>query len=68
MSGYAPFTLCVLDEDGQELFTQTVPFEAELDVKGIMERAFILAQTVAVATGVRSDHFAQCSVTGLVRT
>jgi uncharacterized protein DUF4430 len=45
MSNYAPITLQVLDEAGQELFSQSVPFELELDVRGVMERAFVLSQT-----------------------
>lgn len=45
MPSYAPFTLRIVDETGKELFNQTVPFEWELDVKQIMERAFVLAQT-----------------------
>ena len=45
MANYAPITLRVLDETGQELFAQSVPFELELDVRGVMERAFVLSQT-----------------------
>jgi len=44
MPGYAPYTLRVIDEQGQEMFRETVPFEAELDVRGILERAFIIGQ------------------------
>lgn len=47
MGSYAPITLQVLDENVQELFTQSVPFELELDVRGVMERAFVLSQTGA---------------------
>ena len=47
MSNYAPITLQVLDEQGQELVKQSVPFESELDVREIMERAFVLSQTAA---------------------
>lgn len=47
MPHYAPILLRIVDEQGQELFRQTVPFEFELDVKEVMERAFILAQTPA---------------------
>ena len=47
MSSYAPITLRVVDDKGQVLFAQLVPFEWELDVKQIMERAFVLAQTTA---------------------
>ncbi len=47
MPSYAPFTLQIVDETGKELFNQAVPFEWELDVKQIMERAFVLAQTTA---------------------
>ena len=45
MADYAPFTLRIVDEQGNELFSQSVPFEAELDVRAIMERAFVLTQT-----------------------
>jgi hypothetical protein len=47
MSDYAPILLRIVDDQGQELFRQTVPFEFELDVKEVMERAFVLAQTPA---------------------
>ena len=47
MSSFAAITLRVVDEKGQELFKQLVPFEWELDVEQIMERAFVLAQTPA---------------------
>jgi len=47
MADYAPFTLQIVDEQGKQLFCQSVPFEAELDVRGIMERAFVLSQTAA---------------------
>jgi hypothetical protein len=47
MTDYMPFTLRIVDDQGQELFSLSVPFEAELDVRGIMERAFILSQTTA---------------------
>jgi hypothetical protein len=45
MANYAPIALQVPDENGQELFSQSVPFELELDVREIMERAFVLSQT-----------------------
>ena len=45
MSGYPPFTLRIIDDNGNECFRASVPFEWELDVKQIMERAFVLAQT-----------------------
>jgi hypothetical protein len=45
MPDYAPILLRIVDEQGQELFRQTVPFEFELDVRQVMERAFVLAQT-----------------------
>jgi hypothetical protein len=48
MADYKPFTLRIVDDKGQELFSQAVPFEAELDVRGIMERAFVLSQTAAL--------------------
>ncbi len=47
MADYAPFTLRIVDDQGKELFSQSVPFEAELDVRGVMERAFVLSQTAA---------------------
>jgi hypothetical protein len=47
MPDYAPFTLKIVDDQGQELFSLSVPFEAELDVRGVMERAFVLSQTTA---------------------
>lgn len=47
MPHYAPILLRIVDEQGQELVHQTVPFEFELDVKEVMERAFVLAQTSA---------------------
>ena len=47
MGNYAPITLQVLDESGQEIFAQSVPFEPEIDVRGVMERAFVLSHTSA---------------------
>jgi len=47
MSSYAPIILQVVDDKGQELFNQSVPFEMEIDVEQVMERAFVLAQTSA---------------------
>ena len=47
MSSYAPIILRIVDENGKELFSQSVPFEWEIDVKQLMERAFILAQSAA---------------------
>ena len=47
MSSYAPITLRVVDENGKELFRQSIPFEWEIDVKQVMERAFILSQSAA---------------------
>jgi hypothetical protein len=47
MADYMPFTLRIVDDQGQELFSQSVPFEAEIDVRGIMERAFVISQTEA---------------------
>jgi hypothetical protein len=47
MSNYAPITLQVLDEQGKELVKQSVPFESALDVREVMERAFVLSQTTA---------------------
>ena len=44
MSSYAPITMRVVDDQGRERFRALVPFEWELDVKGVMERAFVLAQ------------------------
>jgi hypothetical protein len=45
MPAYAPFSLEILDQNTQQLFSQLVPFEFELSVTHIMERAFALAQT-----------------------
>lgn len=45
MSHYAPILLRIVDEQGQEIVRQTVPFEFELDVTDVMERAFVLAQS-----------------------
>lgn len=45
MSDFAPITLRVIDENGNELFSQSVPYEWEIDVKQVMERAFVLSQT-----------------------
>jgi hypothetical protein len=45
MTGYAPITLRVLDENGSEMFSQIVPYDWEIDVKELMERAFILSQS-----------------------
>jgi len=42
---YAPITLQVVDENSNELFSQSVPFEPEMDVKQVMERAFVLSQS-----------------------
>jgi hypothetical protein len=47
MPSFAPFTLRVVDANGNQIFTQTVPFEFELTVTQIMERAFVLSQTAA---------------------
>ena len=47
MATYAPITLRIVDELGTELFAQTVPFESELDVRAVMEKAFVLSQTSA---------------------
>jgi hypothetical protein len=47
MSGYPPFTLRIVDDNGNECYRASVPFEWELDVKQIMERAFALAQTTS---------------------
>jgi Domain of unknown function (DUF4430) len=47
MAEYAPITRRIVDDQGKELFTQLVPFEPELDVRGVMERAFVLSQTIA---------------------
>ncbi len=45
MADYAPITLRIVDEQGTERFAQSVPFELELDVREVMERAFVLSQT-----------------------
>src|SRR5262245_23027587 len=45
MSEYAPITIRAVDDKGQELFNYTVPFEFELDVTEVMERAFVIGQT-----------------------
>jgi len=47
MADYAPITLRIVDEAGKEIFRQDVPFEWEIDVKQIMERAFVLTKTPA---------------------
>lgn len=47
MSDYAPITLLVVDNQERERFRASVPFEWELDVKSVMERAFVLSQTAS---------------------
>src|SRR5580700_1167597 len=49
MSDYAPITLQVVDETGKMLVNLTVPFSLGMDVKQIMEAAFVVAQTPAIA-------------------
>jgi hypothetical protein len=45
MSNYAPITLQIVDENGQSLINLAVPFCFEIDVKQIMECAFVITQT-----------------------
>jgi hypothetical protein len=45
MADYSPSVLQVIDENGNQLFSQSVPYAWEIDVKQIMERAFILSQS-----------------------
>lgn len=47
MASYAPITLQIVDENGNQLFSDTVPYEWEMDVRQVMERAFILSQSAA---------------------
>jgi len=48
MTDYAPIMLRVQDENGSEIFSQIVPYEWEIDVKELMERAFILSQSPTI--------------------
>lgn len=45
MAEYKPITLRIIDKHGKECFAQSIPFESEIDVRGVMERAFVLSQT-----------------------
>jgi hypothetical protein len=45
MPEYAPITLQIVDENGQRLIDLAVPFHLEMDVKQVMEAAFVLMQT-----------------------
>ena len=46
MASYSPITLKIVDNSGTVKFHHDVPFEFELDVEEVMERAFVLAQTL----------------------
>lgn len=41
----APFNFTIADQRGQLLFSQEVPFQQGITVRGITEQAFILSQT-----------------------
>jgi hypothetical protein len=45
MPEYAPITIRAVDNNGLELFNYEVPFEFEITVKQLMERAFVIGQT-----------------------
>jgi hypothetical protein len=45
MPEYAPITIRAIDDKNQELFSYTIPFEIELNVQQVMERAFVIGQT-----------------------
>lgn len=45
MNNFEPITLKIVDETGNQIFQQSVPFEVEMDVRTVMERAFILQQS-----------------------
>jgi len=44
VANFLPVTIRFLDEKGKEIFSQIVPFVFEMDVKHLMELAFILSQ------------------------
>lgn len=45
---YAPITLRAVDAEGVKRFGATAPFEWKIDIKELMEWAFVLAQTAAL--------------------
>jgi Domain of unknown function (DUF4430) len=47
MSDYSPITLQIVDENASKLIDLPVPFRFEIDVKQVMEAAFVLTQTAA---------------------
>lgn len=47
MTGFSPINLQIIDENGNQTFSQSVPYEWEMDVKQVMERAFVLSQSPA---------------------
>jgi uncharacterized protein DUF4430 len=47
MPDYAPIALQIVDENGLKLIELSVPFRLEIDVKQVMEAAFVLNQTAA---------------------
>jgi hypothetical protein len=49
MPQYAPITIRAVDDQDHELFSYAVPFEFELSVKQVMERAFVIGQTAGTA-------------------
>ena len=47
MPDYAPIALQIVDENAAKLIDLSVPFRLEIDVKEVMEAAFVLNQTAA---------------------
>lgn len=49
MPEYPPITIRALDDKNQEVFAYTVPFQFELTVTQVMERAFVIGQAAGKA-------------------
>ncbi|MGB8354293.1 MAG: DUF4430 domain-containing protein [Chthoniobacteraceae bacterium] len=44
MADFAPISIKAVDQTGREIFNVSVPFTFEIDVKRLIESAFVLAQ------------------------
>ena len=44
MAGFPPITVQAVDENGNTMLDASVPFSYEMDVRAVMERAFVLKQ------------------------
>ena len=47
MPSYADITIQAIDNDSNQLFSYSVPFEFEINVQQLLERAFVLEQTTS---------------------